>query len=825
MKRALLTGLLGGLMLLATGQIKHIPKEVKIPFPVCKISGKSEKSFVPPPLEYRLKSSEPKCDIVVTYNGFPDSAKVAFEHAVGIWETILESEIPIHIYARWYGGFDELTLASCGPEAYYTDFPDTPYPGCYYAVAVAEKIAKQELNGNGRYDVLAYFGSEVDWYYGIDGDTPAGKYDLVTVALHEIAHGLGFFGFFFVNGSYGSYGGVGLPIGTYASFDLMVEQAEGKQLLNTDYFGNPSVALKNALVSGSLFANSPVAKSSETGLLPGLYAPATFSDGSSVYHLDDGTYGAGTANALMTHAVSSGEANHNPGPLAQGIMEDVGWTNLILHHSKVKDKEQVAPLDFDITIDSYYDIPENASFVVYSTDNFSAQRDTLPLLSTGNENEYTATLQVNEGTDSVEYYVVTSDVKGRVRTSPWNAPEVFHTVVFGTDSIAPVITHNPIPYFWDTGNSLEINADVDDNLGVDTVFVNYSVNGATQQSFGLNLLDGTTYGGIFNFDYEGLNDGDVVSYEIVTNDASSSKNQTIYPPDGQLEFKVEQIFDPVTHYTNDFNTGTPDFIISDFSIYTADNFSDNALQSSHPYLSSNEDNKDLNFSTLLKHPVIIQEDGEMTFDEVVLVEPGGLDDYGEFQLWDYVVVEGSKDTGQTWIELSGGYDASLNTTWLQNYRKSIISNVSQAVGQEDWFVKHEISLVENGVFVPGDTILIRFRLYSDPYATGWGWTIDNLVIQQPVSAPVTKLSPGSVNVYPNPFTNVFNVEINSKEALVNVQIEIFDSFGRNIYSKHADNIWTQYSEQIDLQEQASGMFLLRVSENGKPVLSKKLIKN
>src|SRR5262249_46124505 len=30
------------------------------------------------------------------------------------------------------------------------------------------------------------------WYYGLDGEAPEGELDLVTVVLHELAHGLGF---------------------------------------------------------------------------------------------------------------------------------------------------------------------------------------------------------------------------------------------------------------------------------------------------------------------------------------------------------------------------------------------------------------------------------------------------------------------------------------------------------------------------------------------------------------------------------------------------------------------------------------------------------
>ena len=35
--------------------------------------------------------------------------------------------------------------------------------------------------------------SSLDWYYGTDGNCPFWKQDLVSCALHEIGHGLGFY--------------------------------------------------------------------------------------------------------------------------------------------------------------------------------------------------------------------------------------------------------------------------------------------------------------------------------------------------------------------------------------------------------------------------------------------------------------------------------------------------------------------------------------------------------------------------------------------------------------------------------------------------------
>ncbi len=276
-------------------QNKKLLKEVKVPHPVCYASDKVEKSFVPPPAEFLLKSGSPTCDIIVNYISFPEDAKNAFEYAVQLWETLVESDMPIHMDATWNSSMSANTLGSCGPETYYADFKDAPYENRYYPVAIAEKIANEELNGTSRADVEANFNSKISWYFGTDGATPDTTYDFVSVVLHEIAHGLGFTGFFFVDDDLGAYGFY--EMGDATSFDQLVVRNTGVELLDTSIYKNLSTELKSALESAALYAESPVAKTRNNGLKPRLYAPVEFDNGSSIYHLSDAHYPHGDANS------------------------------------------------------------------------------------------------------------------------------------------------------------------------------------------------------------------------------------------------------------------------------------------------------------------------------------------------------------------------------------------------------------------------------------------------------------------------------------------------------------------------------------------------
>ncbi|MDX8341629.1 T9SS type A sorting domain-containing protein [Draconibacterium sp. IB214405] len=816
-------------VLSSNAQMKSYNESIKIPPPVCYASGEVERARIAPPAEFLLKSGgAAKCDIVVDYIGFTPEAQAAFEYAVTIWESIVESEMPIRMKATWSGSLDANVLGSCGPETFYKNFKDAPFKERYYPVAIAEKIAKQELNGESRYDMVAQFSSKIDWYLGTDLNTPDDQYDLVSVVLHEIGHGLGFTGFFFTDDDIGAYGFY--EFGDATSFDLLVGRGaiSGQQLVDTSLFENLSADLLSALQSSNLYANSPVATKQNKGNKPRLYAPVVFDDGSSVYHLNDNTYPNGNENSLMTHAVGLAEAIHDPGPITRGIMDDIGWTNIFIRFDQVKDIEVLQPLVFSGWFESDYAVKDGTAKVIYSLDGFESHSDTIDLVE--EDGIYSATYVPESESESISYYLTVQDTMDRKRTSPALAPQEFYTINIGEDNEKPVIEHDEIAYFLLRGEQLELVAHVDDNLGIDTVYVRYFINDVEQEAFGINWEYDDRYIGNFPFNLSELKNGDVVKYAIYAVDASSNSNTKRLPrlSFDYFSFEVEEIFDAVNHYSNNFNEETVDFVISDFEIYTATNFADGALHSPHPYPAPNTDNGELEFTTFLKKPIVLKEGGTMVYDEVVLVEPGNLlSDYGDDDFYDYVIVEGSNDYGMNWYPLADGYDSSDESTWRTNYNSGIPDgeNDSETVGTDDWFVSRTITLTDNDYFYEGDTILIRFRLYSDPYAAGWGWAIDNLEIQKPVSADQILLSPGEINVYPNPFNDLVTVEISAVEKESQIQIELFNAVGQKIYATEEQGVIGAFSDQINLSEYGSGMFLIKVSQNGEPVLTRKLIKN
>lgn len=248
----------------------------------------------------------------VTYDaGFEANprAKAAFQRAVDLWSTQITSDVPITVEAS-FAPLEPGVLGAAG--ATY----NATIGGRRYPAALAAKLAGRDLVP--RWPMIqAQFSSTAAWYYGTDGNTPADWSDFVSVVMHEIGHGLGFAGSGDVSGGLGS---VSSPPEIY---DVYV--VDGAGLPTLSLAGN-SVALGALFRGDNLYWDGANGVAGNGGARPKLYAPITWQGGSSYSHLDDDTYGPGNANSLMTPSINDGEAIHDPGPIARGMFQDMGWT-------------------------------------------------------------------------------------------------------------------------------------------------------------------------------------------------------------------------------------------------------------------------------------------------------------------------------------------------------------------------------------------------------------------------------------------------------------------------------------------------------------------
>lgn len=266
--------------------------------------------------------SEARATFEVEYENFPAEAQAAFQLAVDIWSERVESSVPIRILAQWEPAEEASILGTASPRI-IANFGGAPQADTWYASALAEALAGRNLSGSTP-DIRATFNSEFpSWYFGLDADPPDNEFDLTTVVLHELGHGLGFIGSMDVAGEVGSWGietteGQRFPV----VYERFAERGDGTPLLSLENFSAP---LADALTSGSVFFDGPTARAQGTDL-PEIFAPLVWQPGSSFSHLDEQLYPSGSINALMTPSFARGEAIHDPGPITCGMLRDVGWT-------------------------------------------------------------------------------------------------------------------------------------------------------------------------------------------------------------------------------------------------------------------------------------------------------------------------------------------------------------------------------------------------------------------------------------------------------------------------------------------------------------------
>ena len=376
---------------------------------------------------------------IVTYDGFTDEAMEAFQYAVDIWNALIRSPIPIRIDASFtdLGGFADSTIILGGARP--ANWKSSGSFGLWYPEAVADNNAGRNLT-NGEPDIITRFNSHEDanWYFGTDGNTPPGKTDFVSTVLHEIAHGLGFSSFATVDKNSmwrfsASSGGGELRARRpklAQIYDFFVENGSGKTIMS---FPDPSYDLESQFTSNDLFWNGKKGAQANSGILPHLYAPSSWAEGSSYTHLDEITFPAGTANSLMTAYLANQEAIHNPGPIALGMLEDMGWTinkppvftdgsrttRTVVNGSI---RKPVAATDADNDPLIYHLSGTDAA--AFDIDSTTGQLKTKTAHHYNNKASYTVTVTVSDGS-LIDEITVTINVIGTETETPTNSTPSF----------------------------------------------------------------------------------------------------------------------------------------------------------------------------------------------------------------------------------------------------------------------------------------------------------------------------------------------------------------------------------------------------------------
>ncbi len=261
----------------------------------------------------KVTNAVAKSKFDVKYNNFPDWARKEVQAAVDVWAANFSSPVTISVDASWGRSSSWGILGSARPTNFYSGFAGAPDPTLWYTSALANSLAGKDLD-KANPEMIIQVNSGAAWNTRGDGAPSNNEYDLESVFLHEIAHGLGFLS----NDSYDSFYGVA-SLDQPTPYDAYSQTSDGRRLADLP---SPSLELGQALTTSLVWAG-PLGIKANNGVKPKLYTPSRYESGSSTSHLDEATFSKTGLDSVMTPNLDPGEIFKEPGPLLLAMMEDM----------------------------------------------------------------------------------------------------------------------------------------------------------------------------------------------------------------------------------------------------------------------------------------------------------------------------------------------------------------------------------------------------------------------------------------------------------------------------------------------------------------------
>ena len=160
-----------------------------------------------------------------------------------------------------------------------------------------------------------------DWYFGTDANPPFNKIDFVSVALHELGHGLGFIGSARIDSDNNGYVGYDYPF----MYDVFVDNNVGNPILDLP---SPSPAIYSLLTGGNnslRFDDTNHSYFRDPQATFALHTPAVYNAGSSYSHFSEALLG----DELMSPTIGYEEAIHQV-DAAEIVLKEIGWNYIAL---------------------------------------------------------------------------------------------------------------------------------------------------------------------------------------------------------------------------------------------------------------------------------------------------------------------------------------------------------------------------------------------------------------------------------------------------------------------------------------------------------------
>lgn len=239
----------------------------------------------------------------------PEQAFPAIDSAFALWSKKITSATPIKIQMTWTsveGNF----LAKTRPVSYRKNFSTSAPPNIWYPIALAEKIAGKELNNSTDFEIEITINGAINWYYGTDEQVGVEEFDLYTIILHELAHGLGFV-------SSASLVSGGASLSSDGHFDIYDQQLVSPDFSRLSASNNNPSLLQEKITSEEVFFLG------ENNNLFKCYTSGIFLTSISLSHLDEDP----EQKKLMTPFFSTSEAFHTIDSSTLKVLESIGWSD------------------------------------------------------------------------------------------------------------------------------------------------------------------------------------------------------------------------------------------------------------------------------------------------------------------------------------------------------------------------------------------------------------------------------------------------------------------------------------------------------------------
>jgi hypothetical protein len=292
-------------------------KSIDAPWVYFYADGSSGKQIAndPIPKSYAVDKSLVKSTFKVDFTTTPASYHAAINAAVDVWSQNFVSDVPVKVKVTWGRQSSSAILAAASPGKLHNSFKNIPDSEIWYASALAVAIDGEDIEPTIEEVSIRINSSNGPMLYlGTDGNCPSNKYDLVSMILHEMGHGLGFLSNADYDELYG-YGSIQQP----TPFDAYAQLPDGRRLMDLD---SPSLELGKALTEPLVWSGANGIRANN-GVKPLLYTPSPYEGGSSVSHLDENTFANSARDAVMSPNLKMGEVFHLPGPLLIAMFEDL----------------------------------------------------------------------------------------------------------------------------------------------------------------------------------------------------------------------------------------------------------------------------------------------------------------------------------------------------------------------------------------------------------------------------------------------------------------------------------------------------------------------